>query len=101
LKLDLVLNNKSLALVLNWLGELGRDGVVSSRVLDNEALVAIDALEHMWLLNSPLADVCPLLIHIGSLHVLLRVGWLPSLLPVVCELLDEVALNLGRLLYSS
>jgi hypothetical protein len=55
----------------------------------------------MWLLNSPLADVCPLLIHIGSLHVLLRVGWLPSLLPVVCELLDEVALNLGRLLYSS
>jgi hypothetical protein len=70
--------------------------VVSSRVLDDQSLVALDALVLGGLLNSPLADVGPFLVLlVGS--VLLSVGRLPSLVPVVGELLEEVGLQGGRL----
>jgi hypothetical protein len=62
LKLDLVLNNESLALVLNLLWELGRNGVVSGRVLDDETLIAFHPLEDSWLFDGPFSNVCPLLI---------------------------------------
>ena len=62
LELDLVLNNKRVILVVNGLGELGRDGVVSGFVLDDQTLVALHALEHRRLLNGPCANVCPLFI---------------------------------------
>lgn len=97
MELNLVLDDKSLALVIDWLWELGGDGVVSSGILDDEALVALHTLKNMWLLNSPLADVCPLLVNIRSLHILLGMGWLPSLLPIVGELLEEVRLDIGWL----
>lgn len=45
LEFGLVLNNQGLALVVNGLGELGRDGVVSSLVLENKTLVALDTAQ--------------------------------------------------------
>jgi hypothetical protein len=95
LELDLVLNNKSLALVVNLLGELGGDGVVSGGVLYNKTLVAVNSLVLDGLLNCPLADVCPLLLRAG--RVLLCVRGLPSLVPVVGELFKEVSLDVCRL----
>jgi hypothetical protein len=65
-------------------------------VLDDQALVALDALEHRGLLDGPLADVRPLLF--GGLVVLLGVRLFPSLVPVVGELLEERGLQLGGLL---
>lgn len=94
LELDLILDNESLALVVNLLGELGRDGVVSSRVLDNKTLVTLHALVDLGLLDSPLADVGPFLL---VLAVLLGVGRVPSGLPVVGELLKERSLEGGGL----
>lgn len=93
LKLDLILDNKRLALGVNLLSELGGDGVVSGRVLDNQALVTFHALEDVRLLNSPLANIGPLLILIRVLCVLLGVGRLPSRLPVIGELLKERSLE--------
>ncbi len=94
LKLDLILNDEGLALVVDLLGELGRDGVVGGGVLDNKTLVTLHSLVDGGLLNSPLADVRPLLIILG---VLLGVGRLPPLLPVIGELFQEGSLELGRL----
>lgn len=39
LKLDLVLHHQSLAFIVDFLGEFRRDGMVSSRVLNNKTLV--------------------------------------------------------------
>jgi len=98
LKLDFVLDDESLALVINLLGELGRDGVVSGRVLDNKTLIALHSLVDGRLLDRPLADIGPfLLIFARAGHVLLGVRWLPSLLPVVGELLEEASLDGGGL----
>lgn len=98
LELDLVLDNEGLALVVNLLGELGRDGMVSSGVLDNETLIALHSLVDDGLLDGPLADVGPFLtLLVGAGRVLLRVRGLPSLVPVVGELLKEVGLDGGGL----
>lgn len=97
MKLDLVLDNECLSLVLNLLGELGRDGMMSCGILDNKTFVALHALVYMRLLYSPLSNVCPFLIFVRTLCVLLGVRRLPSCLPIVCELLEEVRLELGRL----
>ena len=71
LQLDLVLDDESLALVVNCLWEFGGNSVMSSGVLDDETLVTLHSLEDLWFLNGPLADVLPLLLDISSLHVLL------------------------------
>lgn len=99
LKLDFILDDKSLVLVVKLLGELGRDGMVGSRVFDNQALVALDALVLGGLLDGPFTDICPLLllVLVGARQVLLGVGRLPALLPVVGELLEEIGLDCGRL----
>ncbi len=97
LKLNFVLDNKCLSLVLNLLGELGRDGVMSCGILDDKTFVTLHALIDMRLLYSPLSDVCPFLILVRTSCVLLGMGWLPSSLPIFCELLEEVGLELGRL----
>lgn len=56
-------------------------------VLDNETLVAVNALKDTGLLNSPLANVGPFF---GSLRIFLfGVRCLPSCFPVVCELLEK------------
>jgi hypothetical protein len=67
LKLDFVLNNESLVLVVNGLGELGGDGMVSGLVLDNQSLVTFHAFEHRRLLNGPSTNVCPLLLIVDLL----------------------------------
>lgn len=95
LRLDLVLDHKGLALVVNLLGELGRDGVVSGRVLDDQTLVALNTLEDGGLLDRPLANVGPVLVGLGV--ILLCVRTLPPGLPVVGELLKEGSLKSGRL----
>jgi hypothetical protein len=95
LQLDLVLDHQGLTLGVDLLGELGRDGVVGSGVLDDKTLVAFHAFVDGGLLNCPLADVCPFLV--AALGVLLGVRRLPPLLPVVGELLKEGGLKLGRL----
>jgi len=87
LKLNLILYYKGLAGVVNGGGELCRNGVVSSLVLEHETLVAVDALVDQWLFHLPVSNVCPLLLI--TLGVLLCVGCLPSRLPVVSELLEE------------
>jgi hypothetical protein len=69
--------------------------MVSSRVLDNKTLITIDSLVLNGLLDGPLADVCPFLL--GASCILLRVRGLPSLVPIVGELLKEVGLKCGRL----
>lgn len=91
LKLDLVLNNQGLSLVLNLLGEFGRDGMVSSRVLHNEALVALHPLVHMRLFNRPFSNVGPFFLRTSC--VLLCVGGLPPGIPAIGELFDEVGLD--------
>ena len=94
LKLYLILHDQSLALVVDLLWEFGRNGMVSSSILDDESFVALHTLEHSWLLDSPFTNVCPFLVFLlRALGVLLGVRWLPSLFPVVCELLDEVTLD--------
>jgi hypothetical protein len=97
LKLDFVLDNECLSLVINLLGELGRDGMMSCSVLDDKTLVALHALVDMGLFYSPFSNICPFLILVRTLCVLLGMGWLPSGLPIVCELLKEVGLELSRL----
>jgi hypothetical protein len=69
--------------------------VVSSLVLDDQTLVALDALEDGGLLNGPGTNVRPLLV-VGA-DILLCVRRLPSALPVVCELLEEGSLERSRL----
>lgn len=71
--------------------------MVGGRVLDNQTLVASHAREDRGLLNRPLANIGPLLVLIGILCVLLRVGRLPAGLPVICELLQEGGLEGGGL----
>ena len=95
LELDLVLNNEGVILVVDSLGEFGRNGVVSSLVLDDQSLVTLHALEHRRLLDSPGTDVRPLLI--VGLDILLRVRRLPPAFPVVGELLQERGLEFGGL----
>lgn len=95
LGLDLILDNQGLALVVDLLGELGGDRVMSSWVLDNKTLVALNSLEDSGLLNRPLANVSPVLIRLGV--ILLGVGTLPAGLPVVSELLEEGSLEGSRL----
>ena len=76
LKLNLVLDDKSFILVINFLGELGRDGMMSSRVFDDETLVSLYALIDSWLFNSPLANIGPIFFTLRV--ILLSLGGNPS-----------------------
>jgi hypothetical protein len=99
LELDFILNNEGLSLVVDLLGKLGRDGVMSGGILDDETFVALHTLVDMGLLNSPFTNVSPFLVLVlGVLHVLLGMRWLPCCIPTVYELLDKVSLNGGRLI---
>lgn len=69
--------------------------MVSCWILHNQALVLLNGLEDIRLLNGPLADVCPFF---GSLGILfLCVRGLPPFVPVICELFEEVCFDVGRL----
>lgn len=99
LELDFILDDKGLALVIDLLGELGRDGMVSSRVLDNKTLLALHTLIFSRLLNCPLANVGPFLLFtlLRASCVLLGGGGLPTLLPALGELFKERGLKCGGL----
>ena len=72
--------------------------MVGSGILHNETVIALHALVDGGLLNSPLANVCPLLLIAGrTLRILCGVGRLPSRVPALAELLKEVGLDGGRL----
>jgi hypothetical protein len=95
LQLHLILDDEGVVLVVNLLRELGGNSMVRRRVLDNKTFIALDALVLYGLFNGPLANISPFLL--GARCVLLRVRGLPSLVPVVGELLEEVGLDNGRL----
>ena len=69
--------------------------MVSSRILDDKALVASDARKHSRLFNSPLSNIGPVLVGFGVL--LLGVRRSPPRLPVVGELLEERGFEVGGL----
>lgn len=95
LRLDLILNNQGLALVINLLREFRRDSMVGGRVLYNETLVSVDTLEDSGFLNGPFTDVGPVLFRLGV--ILLRMGWRPPRFPIIGELLEERSFEGGRL----
>jgi len=78
LKLDFVLDNKSLALVVNLFGEFGRDSVMGRCVLDNKTLITFHASENSRLLRGPLTNVCPFFLSVGALSIFLSMRSLPS-----------------------
>lgn len=84
LQFDLILDDEGLALVVDSLREFGRDGMVSSGVLENQALVANDSRKDLWLFDSPFTDIGPVLFALGVL--LLGVGGCPSGVPIIGEL---------------
>jgi hypothetical protein len=59
LKLNLILYNQSLALVVNLGGKFGRDSMVSSGILDDETFVTLHARVDSGLLYGPLSNVRP------------------------------------------
>lgn len=68
---------------------------MSCWVLYNQTLVLLNALQNMGLLNRPLANVCPLF---GGLRIFFFcMGGFPPCVPVMCELLEEVCFDVGRL----
>lgn len=97
MELDLILDHEGLAFVVNLLGEFGGDGVVSSSILDHQALVSLHSLKDVRLLDRPLSNVGPFLVFVRVLGVLLGVGRLPAGVPAICELLDKVTLDGGGL----
>ncbi|KAH9809187.1 hypothetical protein Tdes44962_MAKER06215 [Teratosphaeria destructans] len=66
---------------------------MGSLVLEHETLVAVDAAEDGGLLDTPGADVLPLLLGV----LLLGVAGLPSAVPAVGELLEEGGFEGGGL----
>lgn len=97
--LDLILNNESLSLVINLRREFGRDGVMGSWVLDNKTLISLHTLKDVGFFYGPFSNIRPFFLFlVGTLGILFGVGWLPSCLPVIGELLKELGLYLGRLL---
>lgn len=96
LRLDLILNHQSLALVVNLLGELGGDSVVSSRVLHDETLVALHSVKNGCFFNSPVTNIGPVFVRLGV--VLFGVGSSPSGFPALGELFEERCLQVGRLI---
>jgi hypothetical protein len=95
LRLDLILDNKSLALVIDLLRELGRDGVVGRDILNNQTLVSVNTLVDGRFLNGPFADISPILLRLGVF--LLGVRRSPPRFPVVRELFQEGSFKAGRL----
>lgn len=90
MRLHFVLNHQGLALVINLLGELGGNGVVSGGVLHDQTLISIDTLEDSGLFDGPFTNVGPFVL---GLVILLRGRRLPACLPVVGELLKERSLE--------
>jgi hypothetical protein len=73
--------------------------MMSGSVLDHKTFVTLHALEDMRLLYSPFSNICPFLILLSrALGILLSMRWLPSGLPIICELFKEVGFDGGRLL---
>lgn len=69
--------------------------MMSGWVLDDQALISLNGLEDMGLLDRPLADICPFF---GSLRIFfLCVRRFPARLPVIGKLFKEICFEVGRL----
>lgn len=73
------MDHKSVVLVINDLGKLGRDGVVSCRVFHDKPLVTLHPLVDVRLFDGPFSNIRPLLI---ASVLLLGVGRLPASFPI-------------------
>jgi hypothetical protein len=62
LELDLILDNKSLTLVVDDRREFGRNSMMRCGILDYQRLVTDNTREYGWFLYRPLAHVCPVLV---------------------------------------
>lgn len=62
LKLDLVLYNQSLALVVNLGGEFCGNSMMGCRVLDDKTFVTHHTREDSWLLYGPFSNVRPVFV---------------------------------------
>jgi hypothetical protein len=71
--------------------------MVCSSVLYDKTLVALNALEDVRFLYGPLPNIGPFLILARVLGILLRMGWLPPGVPVICKLLNEIGFDGGGL----
>ena len=69
--------------------------MMSCWVLYDQTLVLLNGLKDMRLFNGPLADVCPFFGGLGIFFLCVR-GF-PPCVPVICELLEEVCFDVGRL----
>ena len=85
LEFDLILHHERLALVVDGLGEFGRNGVMSGFVLEHETLVAGHSFENGWLFDVPGSDVLPFFLGV----FLFGMGSLPPIGPAFSELLEE------------
>jgi hypothetical protein len=86
LKLDFILDNQGFALCIDGLWELGRDGMMSSLVFDNETFVTFHTIEDTGFFNSPVANIGPLFL--GALLLFLfGMRRFPPCVPVIGELL--------------
>lgn len=95
LRLNLILNHQSLALIVDLLGEFGGNSVVGCSVLHNKALVALHSLQNRRLLDLPGTNVGPFLLGPGV--ILFGVRRSPSGFPAIGELLEEGSFESGRL----
>ena len=91
MQLHLVLDDESLALVVDLLGKLGRDGVMLGGILHHQAHVAFNALQDMGLLSGPDSIIHPLdvILPVLLLGLLLGMRSQPSRVPAFCKLLEE------------
>lgn len=97
LRFHLILNHQRLALVVNLLGELGGNGMVSRNVLHNKTLVALHSLENGGFFDGPFTDIGPLILRLGV--ILFGLGRSPSRFPALGELFKERRLEGCRLVY--
>ena len=84
MKLDFILYNKSLSLVVDGCREFGGDGMMRGCVLHDQPLVTCDSGKDSWLFHRPFADIGPVLVTLGVLLFGMRRS--PSRVPIVGEL---------------
>ena len=87
LEFDLVLNHQGLALIVNFLGKFGRNGMMGRWIFHYQSLVAVDTLKDSGFLHSPGSNIGPVFFCFRVLLLCMRRR--PSRIPVIGELLQE------------
>ena len=65
LQLHFILHYERFPFVVYRLGKLGRDGMMRSRILDDETLVTDHARHDCSFFDSPFSHICPVLVGLG------------------------------------